>query len=69
MKNRYYIRDFVQKDEDNRPFYYMGFTTNGSWTTCLPSAREYETKQEALWKLAEIIKEENGSYEIVETYN
>lgn len=67
MKKCFYIRDFIQ-NSNGMPLYYMGYTTNGSWTTVVFSAKEYSTKQEALWKIEELIKEEKSEYELVTIY-
>lgn len=70
MKIKFYIRDVRQTLGDYKPFYYQRYSTSdGNWTANLSLAYPFYTEHEALQKVEQLVKEENGEYEIVTTYS
>jgi len=69
MKKKYYIRDWWDKSEEGRYYYFKGYYSDGAWTTDTIQAKKYDTEQEAIWGVEGILKEEtNTELEIITVY-
>lgn len=65
MKKRYVIMEMVQTFEDGTRLFYKGYTSSVSWDK-FSFALQYETRQEAEWKAADLLSEEGGTLTIIE---
>lgn len=69
MKKNFYIIQFLHRQDNGDPYWYAGYSSSGCWTRHLIHAKRFDTEQEAIWKIEELIKDENSEYEIVTTYS
>jgi hypothetical protein len=68
---KYIIKDFIQSGGllEDVPLYYTRYTTShGSWTISKSQATTFDTEEEAIEKIEQLLKEDGSEYQIISIY-